>query len=85
VSAGSWINSIPRKEFAGSFKVYRQALYWFDIKDSLELFFPADFRFSSGCLAGIRTISFYGPAIDGVRGGVKVASEQHAFNQSRNC
>jgi sarcosine oxidase len=80
VSAGSWITQFLEQEFAGSFKVYRQALYWFDIKDSLEPFLPGRFPVFIWVFGRHQDDFIYGfPAIDGVRGGVKVASEQHAF------
>ncbi|MBP9692294.1 MAG: N-methyl-L-tryptophan oxidase [Alphaproteobacteria bacterium] len=73
ISAGSWVNNFLSKEISDIFKVYRQVLYWFEIKDK-SCFSPDRFpvfiwKFSpeGGSIYGF-------PAIDGASGGVKMAT-----------
>jgi sarcosine oxidase len=73
ISTGSWVNSFLSKEISDFFKVYRQVLYWFEMKDK-SCFSPDRFpvfiwKFSP------ELGSIYGfPAIDGANGGVKMAT-----------
>ncbi|HYR87064.1 MAG TPA: N-methyl-L-tryptophan oxidase [Terriglobia bacterium] len=79
LSAGSWITQLLEEKLARYFKVYRQVLYWFDVKDSVEPFLPGAFPIFIWEFGRHQDDFIYGfPAIDGARGGVKVASEQHA-------
>jgi len=73
VSAGSWMAQFF-PEYAQLFKVYRQVLYWFDIEGSINPFLPENFPVF--ILLGNGEDGIYGfPAIDGQRGGLKVAFE----------
>ena len=75
VSAGPWVGEVF-PEYKDIFKVYRQVLYWFDVDGAVDPYLPTNmpvfiFDFGDG-----RDI--YGfPAIDGPRGGVKVAFEDY--------
>jgi sarcosine oxidase len=81
VSAGSWITQLLEQEFVRNFKVYRQVLYWFGVKDSIQPYLPERFPVFIWEFGKHQDDFIYGfPAIDGLRGGVKVASEQHAFH-----
>lgn len=75
VTTGPWINElIP--EYKGLFKVYRQVLYWFDLKNeshyenykSMPIFI---------WLFNNKDQIFGFPAIDGPSGGIKVATEYY--------
>lgn len=75
-SAGSWVNDFVPKSHQ-VFKVERQVLYWFDIKSGYEKFRELPTFFWSYDNGDIDEI--YGfPALDGERGGLKVAMEQHS-------
>lgn len=74
VTAGPWIGEFF-PEFRHLFKVYRQVLFWFDVRE----------RFDSYSVGNMPVFMFqledgneiYGfPAIDGPRGGIKVAHEE---------
>jgi len=77
VSAGPWLPDLM-PEYAKILSVRRQVMFWFDTKDSIEPFLPKNFPiFIWELQEGDQGI--YGfPAIDGVRGGVKIANEQYA-------
>jgi len=82
VSAGSWVASfLP--EFASLFKVERQVLFWFDLKESIDAFLPGRFPIFIWGFGQYHNDFMYGfPAIDGISGGIKVASEQRAVETS---
>ena len=76
VSAGPWLPELLRAPPARHFTIYRQTLFWFEIEPPFERFEPERFPVFIWELTG-RKQSVYGfPALDGPRGGVKVASEQ---------
>lgn len=71
VSAGPWITQFF-PEYADLFKVYRQALYWFDIRGDITPYLPENFP------VFIFLGEIYGfPAIDGPHGGLKVSFEEY--------
>jgi sarcosine oxidase len=73
ISAGPWVTGLLEAEYTRYFKVYRQVLYWFNLKDSVEPFLPG--RFPIFIWARPNS-SIYGfPAIDGPSGGIKIATE----------
>jgi sarcosine oxidase len=78
LSVGPWLPELLDPTHTTPFKVYRQVLAWFDARDAIEQFevgrFPAFIWEPQELGQGV-----YGfPAIDGPRGGVKIASEQYA-------
>jgi sarcosine oxidase len=74
VSAGPWVSQFF-PEYTELFKVYRQVLYWFDIPGSVTPYLPKNFPIF--IFTGNGEDDIYGfPAIDGPRGGLKVAFEQ---------
>lgn len=77
LSVGPWLPGIL-PEYAGVFKVYRQALYWFDISRKFTDFVPGKFPiFIWQVKDGDHGI--YGfPAVDGANGGIKIATEEYA-------
>jgi sarcosine oxidase len=76
VSAGAWVASLL-PELSRWFKVERQILIWFDVKDSIAAYLPDRFPVFIWEF-GQHPLNFvYGfPALDGAQGGLKVASEQ---------
>ena len=81
ISVGSWVNNFVPKEIWHIFKVYRQVLYWFEMKDKScfsQTKFPVFIWKFSPELGSI-----YGfPAIHGAKGGVKIAT--HNVHTSTN-
>jgi sarcosine oxidase len=77
VAAGPWLPGLLGDTWAGRFIVRRQTLFWFDVQGSPEAFLPGRFPVFIWELAGQAQPIYGFPAIDGPRGGVKIASEQH--------
>ena len=76
LSVGPWIASVV-PEFASLFKVYRQVLFWFDLDAAIENYLPGKFPVFIWAFSRHHDNFVYGfPAIDGLGGGVKIASEQ---------
>ncbi len=74
VSVGPWIAAML-PEFAHLFKVYRQVLFWFDIKGAAEAYAVGNLPvFMFQLQDGNEIYGF--PAVDGPRGGIKVAYEE---------
>jgi sarcosine oxidase len=77
LTVGPWLAEILGEYFARLFKVYRQVLLWFDVKDSVVPFLPERFPVFIWALPE-NAKGIYGfPAVDGPSGGVKIASEQY--------
>ena len=78
VSAGPWVNEFADGVPPDLFQIYRQVLYWFDVASVYDQFklgmFPI-FIWSFGRWPDDYVYGF--PAIDGVEGGLKVASEEY--------
>jgi len=78
VAAGPWLPELVDASVARHFSVYRQALVWFDVDGPIAPFMRGRFPAFIWELTG-RPQSIYGfPAIDGPRGGVKIATESYA-------
>jgi len=78
LSAGSWIASLL-PQFASCFKIQRQVLFWFELKDSIDLYLPGKLPVFIWEFGQDHDDFVYGfPAVNGVEGGIKVASEQRA-------
>jgi sarcosine oxidase len=78
IAAGSWVSQFLKAAEAQYFKVYRQVMYWFAIKDDLQpAFSPKNFPVFIWVFEKGGHIGFYGfPALDGKS--IKVATEQYA-------
>ncbi|MBU6501015.1 MAG: N-methyl-L-tryptophan oxidase [Patescibacteria group bacterium] len=76
VSAGPWLPELIDKEYADLFSIRRQVMYWFDTKGSIEQFSSPRFPVFIWELQGDNQGIYGFPAVDGPRGGVKIASEQ---------
>ena len=77
VAAGPWVSRLV-PDLAGSLRVYRQVMYWFDLSDKTQYAAYREmpiyiWEFGTG-----QHHLIYGfPAIDGPDGGAKVATEQY--------
>jgi sarcosine oxidase len=76
VAAGPWLPALLEAALARHFTVYRQVLLWYDVDGPIAPFERARFPAFIWELTG-KPQSIYGfPAIDGPRGGIKVATER---------
>jgi sarcosine oxidase len=77
ITAGPWLPGLIGEKYSQPFKIYRQVLYWFDIKESeRKLFAPDRCPIFIWELQG-KEYGIYGfPAVDGPLRGVKIATEQ---------
>ena len=77
LSVGPWLPQIVGEQLKTRFKVYRQVLFWFDISENYDRFKLGSFPIFIWDGQGNRE-SIYGfPALDGERGGIKIASEEY--------
>jgi sarcosine oxidase len=78
VTAGPWISRFLPPAYTHVFKVYRQVMYWFDIReDCRSTFAPPGFPIFIWIFAKGDEFGFYGfPALDGKT--IKIATEQFA-------
>lgn len=82
LSTGPWINELLNG-YQESFKVYRQVLYWFDLKDKTEYDIYNKIPVFIWEFGGSDDDFVYGfPAVDGPEGGLKVATEEYANSTS---
>jgi sarcosine oxidase len=77
VAAGSWVTQFLEPPHARHFKVYRQVMFWFRIRDNLRSqFVPGEFPIFIWIFENARENFFYGfPSLDGET--IKIASEQY--------
>ncbi len=74
VSAGPWINEFIDEDI---FKIYRQVLYWFELKENAQNYLLGKFPVFIWQFGRWAEDYIYGfPAIGGMAGGLKLASEQ---------
>ena len=77
VTAGPWLPGLVGPSVARHLAIYRQVLCWFDIDGPTTPFLPENFPVFIWELQG-RPQGIYGfPAIDGARGGLKIATERY--------
>ncbi|HEX2932847.1 MAG TPA: N-methyl-L-tryptophan oxidase [Candidatus Binatia bacterium] len=78
VSAGAWIAEFLPASYRKFFKVYRQVMYWFDIKEQFRSrFLPGRFPIFIWIFGQGSEFGFYGfPSLDGKT--IKLANEQFA-------
>jgi sarcosine oxidase len=74
LTAGPWLPELLAPAYARYFTVTRQVLYWFAPRDSIEPFLPDRFPIFIWEPAGLPEAIYGFPALDGVAGGVKIAS-----------
>jgi sarcosine oxidase len=76
VSTGPWVNEFIQAK--DTFKIYRQVLYWFELKETAENYLPGNFPIFIWQFNRWADDFIYGfPAADGAGGGLKLAAEQH--------
>ena len=77
IAAGSWVTQFLEPSYAQHFKVYRQAMFWFKIRDDLQSqFLPGEFPIFIWIFENATENFFYGfPSLDGET--IKIASEQY--------
>ena len=77
VTAGPWISEFLPPAYRQFFKVYRQVMYWFMIRDHFRsTFLPGQFPIFIWIFEESRNFGFYGfPSLDGKT--IKLASEQY--------
>ena len=84
ITAGPWLPELLNKQSGLSklsdyFKIVRQVMYWFDIKEHYQNFKPGHFPIFIWEGYGDLASSYGFPAIDGPDGGLKMASPK--FNE----
>ena len=77
VTAGPWLPELVERRLARHFTVYRQTLFWFDIDGPVAPFLPERWPIFIWELQGKKQGIYGFPAIDGPRGGMKIATEQY--------
>jgi sarcosine oxidase len=77
VTAGPWISEFLPPAYVDFFKVYRQVMYWFIIRDQFRsMFSPGQFPIFIWIFEQGRNFGYYGfPSLDGTT--IKLASEQY--------
>jgi sarcosine oxidase len=77
VTAGPWVSEFLPGAYAPLFKVYRQVMYWFMIRDQFRsMFLPGRFPIFIWIFGNGPAFGFYGfPSLDGKT--IKLASEQY--------
>ena len=78
ISAGAWLPELIGARYAAAFQVLRQVLFWFDVQGPVEPFLPGRCPIFIWETQGAKQAIYGFPAIDGVHGGVKLATEQYA-------
>ncbi len=77
ITAGPWLPELLGEKYTHYFKVIRQVLFWFDTKGPIEHFLPKNCPIFIWELHGSKQGMYGFPAVDGVGGGIKIASEQY--------
>ena len=77
IAAGSWVTQFLEPSDAQHFKVYRQVMFWFRIRDDVQSqFLPGEFPIFIWVFENGGENMFYGfPSLDGKT--IKIASEQY--------
>jgi sarcosine oxidase len=78
LSAGPWVKQFLAERYARYFQIYRQVLYWFEVERSISMFEAPNLPIWIWEFGLTDEEIMYGfPAIHGVQGGVKIASEKY--------
>ena len=77
VTAGPWLPGLVGPRLARHFTVYRQTLFWFDVDGPVTPYLPERWPVFIWELQGKKQGIYGFPAIDGPRGGMKIATEQY--------
>ena len=78
LTTGPWVSKLLPPEYVVHFRIYRQTLCWFALRQNFERYVPERFPVFIW-IAGSRVQDMlYGfPAIDGPLGGLKIATERY--------
>jgi sarcosine oxidase len=86
VTTGSWIPKLLGDEYGRYFKIYRQMLCWFGLERNRERYAPDNFPIFIWLTGNRPRDMMYGfPAVDGLHGGVKIATEQYDATVDPDC
>jgi sarcosine oxidase len=77
LTAGPWVTDLLPNAFTRHLTVYRQLLCWYDIEGPVTPFLPENFPVFIWELQHKRQGIYGFPALNGARGGIKVATEQY--------
>ena len=77
LAAGPWLPEILGADFPVPLRVLRQVLFWFDVPERIARFAPERCPVYIWELQTGTQVIYGFPAVDGARGGVKIASEQY--------
>jgi sarcosine oxidase len=77
LSAGAWTPDFVDRQTAQLFRIFRQTLHWFDLDGPVADFEPGRFPVFIWELQGAGKVIYGFPAIDGARGGIKIATEHY--------
>jgi sarcosine oxidase len=78
ISAGPWAGELLGEEYRKLFKIYRQVMYWFEVSEQAQNYLLGNFPIFIWQFGRWEDDFIYGfPAIDGSKGGLKLAGEQH--------
>ena len=78
IAVGAWLPAFLPPAFAQRFRVTRQVVHWFETHGAIERFTAPAFPVFIWELQSRGNVIYGFPAIDGPRGGVKMATEQYA-------
>ena len=76
ISAGPWLPELIGDRYAAPFRILRQVLFWFEVRD-VGPYLPQNCPVYIWELQGPKQAIYGFPAIDGQSGGIKVASQQY--------
>ena len=77
LSVGAWTPDFVDANTAQLFRVFRQALHWFELDGPIADFESGRFPVFMWEMRGAGSVIYGLPAIDGARGGIKIATEQY--------
>ena len=77
VTAGPWLPGLVDPRLERHFTIYRQTLFWFDVDGPVTPYLPERWPVFIWELQGKKQGIYGFPAIDGPRGGMKIATEQY--------
>lgn len=77
LAAGPWLPQLLTERLARPFRVLRQVLYWFDVPRHFARFVPERCPVFIWELQEQTQVIYGVPAVDGPRGGIKIATEQY--------
>lgn len=83
IAAGPWLPELIAGRYAAPFRILRQVLFWFAVKD-VRPWLPENCPIYMWELQGADQAIYGFPAIGGARGGIKVATQQYETTTTPN-